>query len=147
MEAEQLRQQVQQLRQTTADLPALQDELRELQDLLTARQQLQQEAADAEQVRAQVQQLQEAQVDLPALREELQQLQAAHEEAKEHVRQLKEKVSPALRSATTSWLLLGLMQSRCVLGQPSHKVGMMKPRCRVHDCGGLPNGSPKGCCG
>lgn len=124
MEAEQLRQQVQQLRQTTADLPALQDEHRELQDLLTARQQLQQEAADAEQVRAQVQQLQEAQVDLPALREELQQLQAAHEEAKEHARQLQQKVGPALRCAAISCLLLGLMESLCVFGQPLQKVGI-----------------------
>lgn len=44
------------------------------------------------QVRLQVEQLRAAKVDLVGLREELKQLQDAHEEAKGHVRQLKEQV-------------------------------------------------------
>jgi cell division protein FtsB len=44
------------------------------------------------QVRQQVQQLREAQVDLAALREELQQLQSAHDEARAHVAELRDKV-------------------------------------------------------
>jgi predicted nucleic acid-binding Zn-ribbon protein len=130
LEAEQLRQQVQQLRQSTADLPALGEELQELQALLMTRQQLQQEAQDADQIRQQVQQLQDARLDLPALRQELQQLQDAHEEAKAHIAELKEKVGVTrchLQREATRWCIcpMSLAIERAARQAPAVAVTIM----------------------